>query len=170
MITATPSNVKAQPYVSRMTVTPAMAIKWLETNVHNRPVSELYIDRLARDMKAGRWMLTHEGIAFDVHGILLDGQHRLWAIVYAEVPVEMHVWFNVSPDSLMVIDGGRGRSLADHLRLGGGLGDVNKDLLAALRCMLGKGRDLYLTSDEAREALRLHERPIVFAMKNLPKV
>ena len=45
----------------------------------------------------------------------------------------MHVWFNVQPESLMVIDGGRGRNLADHLRLGGGLGDISKDLLATLR-------------------------------------
>lgn len=159
------------PKVARMTVTPVMAANWLDhANSRNRPISQAVVDRYARDMRGGRWRLTHQGIAFDPNGVLLDGQHRLWAVFYAEVPVEMHVWFNVSPDSLMVIDGGRGRGLADHLRLGGGLGDVNKDLLAALRCMLGRGRDLRMTSDEAREALRLHERPLQFAMKNLPKV
>lgn len=168
--TASPAQAKS-PTVSRMRITPEMAANWLDNaNSRNRSICQAVVERYARDMRAGRWRLTHEGIAFDPNGVLLDGQHRLWAIVYAEVPVEMHVWFNVATESLMVIGGGRGRSLADHLRLGGGLGDVNKDLLAALRCLLGRGGDLYLTPDEAREALRRHERPILFAMRVLPRM
>ena len=159
------------PTVSRIRITPAMATNWLENaNSRNRPVSQSAVERYARDMRSGCWRLTHQGIAFDPNGVILDGQHRLWAIVYADVPVEMHVWFNVPPESRMVIDGGRGRNLADHLRLGGGLGEVNKEVLAALRCMMGKGTDLRLTADEAREALRRHERPLMFAIKNLPRL
>lgn len=167
--TANASVAPKMPTVARMTITPAMASNWLDNaNVRNRAVAQALVERYARDMRSGCWRLTHQGIAFGPNGVLLDGQHRLWAIVYADMPVEMHVWFNVSPESLMVIDGGRGRSLSDHLRLGGGLGEVNKDLLAALRCMLGKGYGHTLTPDEAREALRRHERPIQFAMRNLP--
>jgi len=169
----TPSQASAKPSLAPrvvpMLITPTMASNWLENaNNRNRPVSQAAVDRYARDMRAGRWRLTHEGIAFDPSGVLLDGQHRLWAIVYAETPVEMHVWFDVATDSLMVIGGGRGRSLVDHLRLGGGLGDVNKDVLATLRCLLGKGHNLHLTPDEAREVFRRHERPILFAMRSLP--
>ena len=39
---------------------------------------------IARDMKAGHWRLTHQGIAFDPAGVLIDGQHRLWAIVESD--------------------------------------------------------------------------------------
>jgi len=158
-----------EPRVERMLITPTQAVNWLDNaNIRNRTVSQAAVERYARDMRAGHWRLTHEGIAFDPNGVLLDGQHRLWAVVYAEMPVEMHVWFNVATDSLMVIGGGRGRNLVDHLRLGGGLGDVNKDVLAVLRCLLGKGSSSHLTPDEAREVLRRHERPIMFAMRSLP--
>lgn len=58
-------------------VTPEMAAKWLEGNVLNRPLKQAHVDRLAREMAAGRWRLTHQGIAFDVSGCLIDGQHRL---------------------------------------------------------------------------------------------
>ena len=162
-------QAKPSPNVARMLVTPTMATNWLDNaNSRNRPISQATVERYARDMRAGRWRLTHEGIAFDPNGVLLDGQHRLWAVVYAETPVEMHVWINVATESLLVINGGKSRSLVDHLRLGGGLGDVNKDMLAVLRCLLGKGGNLHLTPDEAREVLRRHERPILFAMRNLP--
>ena len=170
MTTASAPQAKL-PTVARILVTPTMAANWLDNaNSRNRPISQAVVERYCRDMRASRWRLTHQGIAFDPNGVLLDGQHRLWAVVCADVSVEMHVWFNVSPESLMVIDGGRGRNLTDHLRLGGGLGDANQDLLAALRCMLGKGCDLRLTPDEAREALRRHERPILFAMRCLPRM
>jgi hypothetical protein len=163
---ATPTAV-----VHRMTVTPEMALNWLEhANNHNRPVSQKYAERLACDMRNGRWVLTHEGVAFDPNGVLLDGQHRLWAVAFANVPVEMHVWLNVSPESLMVINNGRVRSLADNLRLGGGCGDVDKNQLATLRAMLGKGHDVALTAAEARQELARHEDAIAFASKHLPPV
>ena len=95
------------PTVTRVLVTPAMAMDWLDNaNTSNRKVSDAHVQRLARDMTSGEWKLTHEGIAFDPSGILLDGQHRLWAVVMSETSVEMHVWRNVTREALMAIDGG----------------------------------------------------------------
>ena len=140
---------QALPACNRMTVTPEMAARWLESaNTHNRPVSDAYVERLARDMRNGQWKLTHEGIAFDSHGVLLDGQNRLWAVVQANVSVAMHVWFNVTPESLMVINSGKPRSLADNLRLSGRCGEVTKNDLATLRAMLGRGGDTSLTASQ----------------------
>lgn len=166
---ATATSPKPSPTVTRMMVTPSQAARWLDNdNNRNRPVSDAVVQRYARDMKAGQWRLTHQGIAFDPQGVLLDGQHRLWAVVEADRAVEMHVWFNVPADGLMVIDGNRPRSLADHLRLGGGMGEVTKDQLAVLRAMLGRGRTFSLTSDEARTALLRHLQAVRFALANLP--
>ena len=165
------SEKTTAPTVAKMTITPAMAAHWLENgNTRNRPISDAVVSRYARDMKAGRWQLSHQGLAFDAHGVLLDGQQRLWAVVEADVPVEMYVWFNLSADTLMIIDGGRSRSLVDHLRLGGGLGSVNKDQLSVMRYMLGHGLEVSMTADEAREQYRRHERAILFAVEHLPKI
>lgn len=163
------SEKPAAPSVVKMSVTPTLATNWLENaNTRNRPVSDAVVRRYARDMKAGNWQLSHQGIAFDPHGVLLDGQQRLWAVVEADVPVEMYVWLNISPETLLIIDGGRSRNMVDHLRLGGGLGSITKEHLAVLRCMLGRGLEVSMTADEAREYYREHERAILFAMEHLP--
>lgn len=73
-------------------ITPEMAMDWLENhNPRNRPISEPTVQVYAGDMKNGRWSLTHQGIAFNVNGDLIDGQHRLWAIVFSGKNVEMMV-------------------------------------------------------------------------------
>lgn len=56
-----------------------------------RPIRESAIKRYAQDMKKGKWLITHQGIAFDVAGNLLDGQNRLRAVVLANVSVQMMV-------------------------------------------------------------------------------
>jgi len=171
MITTAQSS-PPRPRVQLMTVTPEQALDWLERmNNNNRPLSETYAQRLARDMRAGRWVVTHEGIAFDPQGVLLDGQHRLWAVALAEVPVRMHVWFDVTPESLMVINNGKPRSLADNLKLSGNNGSVSIRDLATLRAMLGKGaHDGALTAHEAGELLTRHQEAIAFAVEQLARV
>lgn len=97
-------------------VTPDMAREWLKANVHNRRVRPNVVDRYARDMADGKWMLTHQGIAFDKNGTLVDGQHRLLAICKANVPVTMMVTDGFDPDTMMIVDTNAGRTLADFVR------------------------------------------------------
>lgn len=165
------AHADPQPSVARMTVTPVMAMNWLDNaNPNNRRLSDAHVQRLARDMKSGEWVLTHEGLAFDPNGILLDGQHRLWAIVISETPVEMHIWRNVTRDALMAIDCGKARNLGDVLRLSGGHGQVDYAELAVLRAMLGGfSGPVSLTAAEAADALSKHSRAIAFAIEALPR-
>jgi len=100
-----------------MEVTPSMAARWLEGNTHNRPVNNGHVERLASEMKAGRWRLTHQGVAFSPGGRLLDGQHRLWAIVMADVPVKTRVFFNEPAENIEYYDGGLIRNNADRMSL-----------------------------------------------------
>ena len=172
-MTATCNAAPAPPEakVARMIVTPGQAMNWLEhANNHNRSLSDRTVQQYARDMKAGRWWLSHQGIAFDPRGNLIDGQHRLWAVVEAEVSVEMYVWFNIQPGVQMVTDVGRGRTLADNLRLGGGLGQATNHVLACLRAMLGRGNCPSLTPEEARAALQRHDDAVAFAMEYLAPI
>lgn len=164
-------TAQARPHCNLMTITPTMALNWLENaNTNNRTVSDSYVKRLARDMTAGRWRLTHQGIAFDPHGVLLDGQHRLWAIVTANLPVEMHVFFNISPEALPVTDGVKPRSLADQLRLGQQHGQVTTRHTSTLKAMLGgMSGPLAMTPLEASDALGRHAVAVDFAINALPR-
>ena len=79
------------------TITPEMAREWLKKNMHNnRPVLKATVHNYARQMRCGTWNLTHQGIAFDQNGELVDGQHRLSAIIEANVPVKMNVTYGLN--------------------------------------------------------------------------
>lgn len=171
--TADPTTAAAtqpEPHVTRMTITPNMASNWLEhANTNNRAVRESHVKQLARDMSQGRWRLTHEGIAFDPHSVLIDGQHRLWAIVMSDTPVEMHVWFNITPEALEVINRGKTRSLADQLRLSRQHGRVTRSHTSVLVAMLGgMSGPVTMTGPEASEALARHGDAVQFAIQTLP--
>jgi hypothetical protein len=72
-------------------VTPTQAAKWLENNKSNRPVKNWAVNKYAKDLLAGNWATNHQGIAFDNSGNLVDGQHRLLAIIKSGVSVDMVV-------------------------------------------------------------------------------
>lgn len=116
-----PANVSATPPM-RMTVelvTPEIALRWLAMNQSNRPISEDLVKRYAEDMKAGRWKTTHQGIAFDASGLLLDGQHRLRAIVRAKIGMRVVVFRDCDRESFDRLDTGRKRTAADALAIDG---------------------------------------------------
>ena len=165
------SNGSPRSTMSQMTVSPAMAANWLENaNVNNRRLSDPYAGRLARDMKRGKWRLTHEGIAFDTSGVLLDGQHRLWAIVLSDTSIKMNVWRGVPRDALMAIDCGKSRNAADIMKLTKTHGSIGSSEIAVLRAMLGglSGRKMSLTVSETATELSRHEGAIAFAMDVIP--
>lgn len=100
-------------------ITPTQAFRYLEGNTRNRSIRDQVVDQYARDMKAGKWQLTGEAVKFANDGTLLDGQHRLWAITRAEVPVKMFVIRGVRNSSQDVMDSGIKRSSGDALNLAG---------------------------------------------------
>src|ERR1700757_3825044 len=78
-----------------MLVTPELAAEWLRKNTHNRPLRRNVVEALARDIVAGNWVPTHQGVAFYDDETLFDGQHRLSAIVRAQKPVAVLVTFGI---------------------------------------------------------------------------
>jgi hypothetical protein len=87
-------------------VTPEMARTWLERNLVNRPLIPRNVDGIAWDIANGKWTLTHQGIAFNRDLLLVDGQHRLQAVIAAERAVPMRVSYNVDCDYVAPIDTG----------------------------------------------------------------
>lgn len=99
------------------TITPSQAAAWLTLNVNNRPISNSLVKQYAKEMKNGTWRLTHQGIAFSADGILLDGQHRLLAIIESKVAVAMVVSRGVDNRAQLVMDDHKKRSAGDALSL-----------------------------------------------------
>lgn len=100
----------------RVRITPDLAKKWLLQNTDsNRNISDRTVEAYATEMKAGRWVLTHQGIAFNLTGELVDGQHRLHAIVLADVAVDMIVSTGLPLEYNSPIDQGYNRSFAHVL-------------------------------------------------------
>lgn len=105
------------PEYTVVEVTPALAEKWLSQNTHNRNVRENAVFGYARDMEAGNWAENGEAIKFATDGTLLDGQHRLHAIVLSGVTLRLLVVTGLQAISQETMDDGRKRTVADALTL-----------------------------------------------------
>lgn len=94
-------------------VTPEIAKQYLLANItRNRNVQPNRVKFYAKQMRAKQWHPSPQGISFDVNGHMVDGQHRLAAIVEAGVPVEMVIIRDVPLQCFGVLDSGMGRTLA----------------------------------------------------------
>jgi len=117
MKTQLPPNARPYNNAYIVSVTPQLAKTWLDSNGFNRPIKQDVVDTYVRQIKSGLWRRTHQGVAFDTNGTLIDGQHRLMAIVHANVTVPVLIFTDESPDNYEYIDCGRNRSNLDTLRM-----------------------------------------------------
>lgn len=101
-------------------VTPSYAKNLLAKNKGNRNIRQRTVKIYASDMKNGRWQLTPQGIIISKNGNLLDGQHRLSAVVMADVSVPMNVTYDVEEGSPLgaMLDVGIKRTDKDVLGVG----------------------------------------------------
>ena len=107
------------PSSVEMQVSPELAASWLLRNTGNRPVKQDAVDAWAREMTAGAWRLTNQGIGFDTNGVLIDGQNRLLAVVKSHTTQPFYVAVNLEPEAMTVVDTGVKRSVADVLAISG---------------------------------------------------
>ena len=56
-------------------ISPAKATEMLEANSANRPLSRSVVRAYADAMQRDELLVTHQGIAIDTNGVLVDGQH-----------------------------------------------------------------------------------------------
>lgn len=105
-------------------VTPAMAAEWLKNNPRNRNLNTKTVADLARAMYAGEWALNGEAVKFSADGELLDGQHRLSAVVQSGAEVELFVITGLKPWTQDTMDTGRKRTTADVMAIHG-MGNTN---------------------------------------------
>lgn len=104
----------------RRLVTPEIAQQMLDKKPeHQRAISPALVEKYAADMKAGRWAENAETIKLDVDGLLLDGQHRLSAIVASRKSQFLLIVSGVDASSFSTIDVGRKRTPGDMFSIDG---------------------------------------------------
>jgi hypothetical protein len=127
----------ADPVTVVEEVTPEVAQSYLATNMaNNRAVRPGWVSELCSIILTGQWDVQHTGIAFDVTGKLIDGQHRLLAIIRTGLAVRMNVTRGVAVRVATSCDGGKIRNPADVLRISG-YKYSNSTFAAVLRQMVG---------------------------------
>lgn len=100
-------------------VTPELAQKLLKFNLgNNRDISKSAVTKYAKKMQQGQWKISAP-ITFSKEGYLIDGQHRLNAVVKAEISVPFMMMLGVPLEAAENIDRGRRRTITDVSRLAG---------------------------------------------------
>lgn len=99
------------------TITPEIAKTMLGENVNNRRISRDNVNLFAREIRNGEWRFNGEAIKFGKDGRLLDGQHRLLAVIAADKPLTTLVIRGLEDETQQTMDSGKTRTLylADQL-------------------------------------------------------
>jgi hypothetical protein len=100
-------------------ITPDYAEELLRGNFDNRKVQERVVQRYARDITSGDWKVNGDSIRIAKTGQVLDGQHRLLAVIKAKRPITSLVVRNLDADVQATIDTGKPRRLTDVLAMRG---------------------------------------------------
>lgn len=101
-------------------LTPARAAELLEHNKVNRPIRDSHVARLERQIVQGKWRFNGDTIKISDDGDVLDGQHRLWAVMGAKKPIETIVVEGIARDAFATIDTlSQARTGGDVLALNG---------------------------------------------------
>jgi hypothetical protein len=101
-----------------LSITPVMAaILFIDYNKQNREWNYNSTLGYLRQIEAGEWEYTCQGIGFLVGGNVGDGQHRLAAIALSGRTIEVLVAFGMTEAAIVTLDTGRRRQPADYLHI-----------------------------------------------------
>ena len=105
-------------YAKVETITPERAKELLQKNPNNRKPSIHIIKKYAADIKNGAWKENGESISISKSGQLKNGQHRLFAIIQANMPLTTVVVYDVE-DNVNEFDRNLKRSRNNILQMNG---------------------------------------------------
>jgi hypothetical protein len=148
-------------------ITPDIAHGYRARVGRNRHFSATLAWRYQQDMSLEQWQVTHQGIAFDVAGECIDGQHRLEAIIESGVSIWMLVTRGLAVETIEVLDRGRIRSLAHQLQILGHDMASNFAVAVARAMFVGpasrSNRENRPTDTTIRKFMEAHREAILFA-------
>lgn len=121
-MTKTNTKTPKAPTVKLTTITPKLALEMLGDRSENQRNVRFYkVKILAALMAQGddTWMLNGDSIKFDWNGSLIDGQHRLEAVVLSNATIQAYVVRGLAPEVFSTLDIGTPRNLGDVFRAAG---------------------------------------------------
>jgi len=134
--------------VKKELITPQRARQFLQNNFKNRNLRQSLVSKYASDISKNQWGDTAETIKIAENGNLIDGQHRLSAIVQSDKSVSLYVAYNVPDSAFKVIDSGAARTATDVISL---VGHKNASILSsASRILIPYFKDRILLLNGAR--------------------
>lgn len=99
------------------TINKQIAEVLLQGNTINRKANNDHITSLSIHMKEGNWKSSGDPIRISKTGRLLDGQHRLMAVVKSDTSHEFVVISELEDEVFDVIDTGKNRNAGDMLKI-----------------------------------------------------
>jgi hypothetical protein len=158
-------DVPTQITTHTVAVTPALAAQWLGRNLINRKLRPDRVARYVASINGGHWTIGNDDICFDPDGYLLNGQHRLTAVVQTGKTVTMTIKRNVPRAAMAHMDRGAARTFADQLSFMGE--EHSNNLAAVLRLALA----LYLgVSASVREMSAISDDMMVDFLEEHPNL
>ena len=101
-------------------IDPSRAEIYLAANFeNNRNVGVKSINELTSEMRSGRFTLSDSAICFDREGELVNGQHRLTAIIRSKTIQPFVVIRNIPDESKLILDVGKARRMDDRITVSG---------------------------------------------------
>lgn len=125
--------------IKKVFIDPPQAQIYLLKNASNRPLSDKNVDFLVKAMRRGDWKTGTDAIGFDTNGNLINGQHRLRAIIKFNKGFEFLVATGLEPEAFNVIDTGKVRNAADILGVHGVSSGTPKSAIIRFVAGLDKG-------------------------------
>lgn len=102
----------------RVLVSPDVAKAMLTQNSNNRTIRPRQVAAYARDMENGNWNEdAPNAIVFSQEGALIDGQHRLNAVISSKKTIAMNVTILAKDAQLGYIDRNIRRTVKDSLKM-----------------------------------------------------
>ena len=90
------------------------ASELLATSPGNRPIRKSVVRRYAKEMQMNTWPLTPEPIVINERGQLVNGHHRLHAVILSGCTVEFFLADGFEHKHVQKLDGGQTRTLGDR--------------------------------------------------------
>jgi hypothetical protein len=106
--------------ITKQLITPSIAKNYLEQNLNNRRFSQPILLRYTADMINNKWKEdTGECIKISKTGRILDGQHRLKAVILSNCSIFFYIANNIDDSVFDVLDTGKSRNASDCFYVAG---------------------------------------------------
>lgn len=118
-----PNNPCPKIHASVQFIDPSWAAKLLSTNPeHQRTISRSNLTKIENSIREEKFFLNGQAVIVSDSGKLLDGQHRLQAVVNANIGIWTVLVTNIPDEYFTFMDNGKSRSFSDVLKT---MGKVN---------------------------------------------